>query len=163
MEYPNGFIMPRYSAQFQLIVATATARAADIRGTAAVIDGDTIVVQNVKVRLEGIDAPEHRQTCTVNGILWACGDTATAWPKEFLAGREVACVPKGNDRYGRVLATCFVGGENLNDAIVREGWALDFRRYTSAYLEAEEEAKRRGTGLWRGDFEPPWEWREQHR
>jgi endonuclease YncB( thermonuclease family) len=44
-------------------------------------------------------------------------------------------------------------GENLNDRIVREGWALDFRRYTSAYLEAEEEAKRRRVGLWRGDFE----------
>lgn len=73
----------------------------------------------------------------------------------------MACVPKGNDRYGRVLATCFVGGENLNDRIVREGWALDFRRYTSAYLEAEDEARRRGIGLWRGDFEPPWEWRER--
>lgn len=32
-------------------------------------------------------------------------------------------------RYGRVLATCFVGDENLSDRIVREGWALDFRRH----------------------------------
>lgn len=79
-----------------------------------------------------------------------------AWLRELLAGREVACVPKGNDRYGRVLAMCFLGGENLNDRIVREGWALDFRRYTSAYLDAEEEAKRRKVGLWE-DFEPPWE------
>ncbi len=67
-------------------------------------------------------------------------------------------MPKGNDRCGRALAT---GGENLNDRIVRKGWALDFRRYTSAYLEAEEEAKRRKVGLWRGDFEPPWEWRQR--
>ncbi len=70
---------------------------------------------------------------------------------------------RGSDRYGRVLATCFVAGENLNDRIVREGWAIAFRRYTSAYLEAEEEAKRRHVGLWRGDFEPPWEWRQGHR
>ncbi len=39
-------------------------------------------------------------------------------------GREVAGVRKGDDRYGRVLATGFVAGESLNDRIVREGWAL---------------------------------------
>jgi endonuclease YncB( thermonuclease family) len=43
-------------------------------------------------------------------------------------------------------------GDNLNERI-------DFRRYTSAYLEAEEDAKRRKVGL---RLEPPWEWR-QHR
>jgi endonuclease YncB( thermonuclease family) len=144
-----------------LLVACTTAQAAeDIVGAARVVDGDTIVVQQVKVRLEGIDAPEHGQMCTANGIPWACGDNATAWLADFLAEREVACVSKGHDRYGRLLATCFVGGENLNDRIVREGWALDFRRYTSAYLEAEDDAKRTRAGLWR--FEPPWEWRQHH-
>jgi endonuclease YncB( thermonuclease family) len=78
--------------------------------------------------------------------------------ERLLSTREV-----GNDRSGRVLATCFVGGENLNERIVREGWALDFRRYTSAYLDAEEEAKRRRVGLWQRDFEAPWQWRQgQH-
>ncbi|SUS06971.1 hypothetical protein DF3PB_3540002 [uncultured Defluviicoccus sp.] len=52
-------------------------------------------------------------------------------------------MPKGNDRYGRVLATCFVGGENLNDRIVREGWALDFRRPPTPRFPAPAPAGRR--------------------
>ncbi len=77
-------------------------------------------------------------------------------------GREVAGVRKGDDRYGRVLATGFVGGESLNDRIVREGWALGLLPLLEAGVEAEEEeAKRRRAGLWRGDFEPRWEWRRR--
>jgi len=136
--------------------------AEDTVGQARVIDGDTIEIMGAKIRLEGIDAPERAQACSSNGVPWACGAASSAWLAEFLAGREIACVEKGRDRYGRLLATCFVGGENLNDRIVREGWALDFRRYTHSYVEAEEEAKRKGMGVWRGEFELPWEWRRQH-
>lgn len=126
-----------------IMVALFFAQAADIVGTARIIDADTIVVAGTKVRLEGIDAPERGQMCTANGVPWACGDTATAWLRELLAGREVACVPKGNDRYGRVLATCFLGGENLNDRIVREGWAL-----TATRLPTWMRRRRPGGGRW---------------
>lgn len=144
-----------------LLGAVAPA-AADVVGTARVVDGDTIVVEGVTIRLEGIDAPERAQTCEASGVHWRCGEMAGAWLREFLADREVACVEKGHDRYGRVLATCFVGGENLNARIVAEGWAVNFDRYTHDYKDSEELAKRRGAGLWRGTFELPWEWR-RHR
>ena len=55
-----------------------------------------------------------------------------------------------NDRYGRVLATCFVGGEHLNDRIVCEGWALDFRRYTSAYLKPRKKLSAGASGYGEG-------------
>jgi hypothetical protein len=42
-----------------------------------------------------------------------------------------------------------------NEWIVREGWALDFRKYSTDYLQAEAEAKRAGAGIWRGEFTPP--------
>jgi endonuclease YncB( thermonuclease family) len=64
---------------------------------------------------------------------------------------------------GRLLANCYVGGEDLNERIVREGWALNFRKYSSDYLRAESEAKRAGAGIWRGEFVPPWEWRAERR
>ena len=39
---------------------------------------------------------------------------------------------------------CYAGGENINGRLVREGWALDYRKYSTDYLEAEAKAKRRG-------------------
>jgi endonuclease YncB( thermonuclease family) len=69
----------------------------------------------------------------------------------------------GNAGCRRLLAVCYVGGEDLNERIVREGWALDFRRYSTDYLRAESEAKRAGAGIWRGQFTPPWEWRAARR
>jgi endonuclease YncB( thermonuclease family) len=53
--------------------------------------------------------------------------------------------------------------KDLNERIVREGWALDFRRYRTDYLEAEAAAKLAGAGIWRGEFTVPWEWRAARR
>ena len=58
---------------------------------------------------------------------------------------------------------CYVGGEDQNERIVRKGWALAFRRYSTSYLQAEAAAKRAGAGIWRGEFTPPWEWRAERR
>ncbi|MGZ9074022.1 MAG: thermonuclease family protein, partial [Rhodoplanes sp.] len=61
------------------------------------------------------------------------------------------------------LAVCYVGGEDQNERIVREGWALAFRRYSADYVQVESAAKRAGAGIWRGEFTTPWEWRQQDR
>jgi endonuclease YncB( thermonuclease family) len=42
-------------------------------------------------------------------------------------GRQVERVGHARDRYGRLLAVCYVAGESINDRLVREGWALDYR------------------------------------
>jgi endonuclease YncB( thermonuclease family) len=78
-------------------------------------------------------------------------------------GRQVECVGHARDRYGRLLAVCYADGDSINERIVREGWALDFRKYSSDYLQAESAAKRAGAGIWRGQFTPPWEWRAARR
>jgi endonuclease YncB( thermonuclease family) len=146
-----------------LALSLAGEARADVTGPARVIDGDTIVVAGEHVRLQGIDAPERHQTCTAYGQEWACGRTAGEWVRAFVADRIVECRGHARDRYGRLLAVCYVGGEELNERIVREGWALDYRRYSTDYLDAEAAAKRAGAGLWRGEFTPPWEWRQAHR
>ncbi len=48
----------------------------DIIGTASVTDGDTIKIHGERIRLHGIDAPESRQLCTLNGKPWMCGKEA---------------------------------------------------------------------------------------
>lgn len=151
------------AAAFLLTALASRPSFADVAGPATVIDGDTVIVAGERVRLQGIDAPELHQDCTAYGQEWACGRTSAEWLKEYLRGRPVECVGHARDRYGRLLAVCYLGGKDLNERIVREGWALDFRKYSSDYLRAEAEAKRTGAGIWRGDFTPPWEWRAAHR
>jgi endonuclease YncB( thermonuclease family) len=74
---------------------------------------------------------------------------------ERVPAGTVDCIGHARDRYDRLLAVCYAGGENVNDRLVREGWALDYRKYSTDYLEAEAEAKRRGAGVWGGQFVPP--------
>ena len=44
------------------------------------IDGDTITIRDIRIRLHGIDAVEERQTCTRNGKPWRCGTTENIGP-----------------------------------------------------------------------------------
>ena len=146
-----------------LLSASAVSAQADVAGTARVVDGDTIVIDGEHVRLEGIDSPEKDQTCTAYGQQWSCGLTAAEWLKEYLRGRQVDCVGHARDRYARLLAVCYAGGENVNERLVREGWALDYRKYSTDYLAVDAEAKHQGEGVWRGEFVPPWQWRSKRR
>src|SRR5512135_727534 len=104
-----------------LLVLSYVAQA-DVTGPATVVDGDTIVVAGERIRLERIDAPELRQTCTASGQQWTCGRTSAEWLQEHLNGRNVECVGHARDRYGRLLAVCY--------------WALDYRKYSTDYLQA---------------------------
>ncbi len=54
----------------------ATPALADVAGTASVIDGDTIEVYGQRIHLHGIDAPESRQLCRLDGKPWQCGKNA---------------------------------------------------------------------------------------
>jgi endonuclease YncB( thermonuclease family) len=149
------------TALVALLSVSAVSAQPDVVGTARVVDGDTIVIAGEHVRLNGIDAPETEQTCTAYGQQWSCGRMAAQWLTEYLRGRQVECLGYARDRW--LLAVCYAGGESINDRLVREGWALDYRKYSSDYLAAEAEAKRQGAGVWRGEFVPPWQWRSERR
>ena len=49
------------------LLPAAPAAAQQVSGPAAVIDGDSLRVAGVEVRLHGVDAPEGRQTCERGG------------------------------------------------------------------------------------------------
>lgn len=146
------------------VIAVASAAAADeIVGRASVIDGDTIEIHGKRIRLDGIDAPESSQLCADSrGRQYRCGKTAADALDKKLIGKTVHCVSSGYDRYRRVLATCAVEGENINQWLVREGHALAFRKYSLAYVLDEDAARAAKKGLWNGTFEAPWEYR-RHR
>jgi endonuclease YncB( thermonuclease family) len=145
---------------FYLIVVTGHAET--ISGPAQLLDGDTLRIEGVRIRLNGIDAPETDQTCLDRkGHRWACGIEARDALSRFIAGRSVSCAVSGADVYGRKLATCSAGGENLNVRLVREGRALAYRKYSLQYVADEEAAHAAGRGLWAGAFIAPWDWRHR--
>jgi endonuclease YncB( thermonuclease family) len=131
-----------------------------ITGRAWVVDGDTIRLAGISIRLQGIDAPEKTQTCTdSNGRTWLCGEAATRELRDRIRGRDVTCRPRARDRYGRVVATCSLAdGSDLNAWLVRGGWAVA-SGFSKIYVSEEGEAKAAKRGIWAGSFIAPAEWR----
>ena len=139
----------------------STAHAETLSGSARVIDGDTLAVAGQRIRLDGIDAPETRQTCTRSGRRWACGRASTQAMRRLVGRSPVRCEVSGRDRYGRAIAACYAGGRDLQQQLVRLGLALAYRRYSTRYVPDEDAARAERRGLWSGSFVEPWRWRKQ--
>jgi endonuclease YncB( thermonuclease family) len=137
------------------------ASAADLAGRASVIDGDTIEIHGQRIRLFGVDAPEARQTCDVDGKAYRCGQQAALALADHIGQRTVACEQTDTDRYSRVVAVCRVAGEDLGAWLVSQGWALAYVRYSREYVDEEITARAAKRGIWRGAFTPPWAWRRR--
>ncbi|WP_442956716.1 thermonuclease family protein [Phenylobacterium sp. Root77] len=130
-------------------------------GQARIIDGDTLDVAGERVRLWGVDAPERDQSCEdADGRPYACGRQAAVALSDLVAGRTVTCDQRDIDRYGRTVAQCAAGGEDLGRRLVRDGHALDYTRYSrGAHLSEEIRARRDKAGVWQGVFTRPEDWR----
>jgi len=140
-----------------LLAFTAPAIAGDL---VRVIDGDGLKIEGQSVRLWGIDAPELDQTCTLEGRETPCGEDARFLLGALAMTGDLECEVKDTDRYGRTVARCFAGGRDLASEMVRQGYALDWPRYSDGFYEAEQtEARENGRGMWPGEFAIPWEWR----
>lgn len=142
-----------------VVVACAGCVPAGPQGPARVIDGDSLVVGGVEVRLYGIDAPEPGQRCREDGPARDCGRLAAAHLAELIAGRAVACRNEGYTETGTRIAVCTVVGRDLGAAMVRQGYAAAFTSITDAYAGEERNARSRGAGLWSHGLSPPARWR----
>ena len=146
-----------------LTLTLGSVASADITGTALIVDGNTITISGNKIRLHGIDTPEKDQVCRDAGVIWKCGYEATEALQAWTYTKEVRCVGEDKDKYGRLIAECFVDGYNLNARLVAEGWALAYRRYSKKYIPQEDQARAAKKGMWVGEFVPPWDWRRGER
>lgn len=133
---------------------------ARITGTASIIDGNTIDVGPVRIRLHGIDAPEAGQRCSdADGGSWPCGDMAIGRLAELVEGKQVECIADDRDDYGRIIAVCYADGVDVNATLVREGLAWAFLRFSDDYASLEAEARAAARGVWQGEAETPWDYR----
>lgn len=127
-----------------------------------ITDGDTIKVildgKEERIRLYGIDAPEDGQTF---------GKASTKQLKNILANTSPSIEVKDKDKYGRLVANIWIGDRNVNQDMVRQGYAWVYRKYCNEdfcenWLRLEEQAKLDRKGLWlEKNPVPPWEWRKR--
>jgi endonuclease YncB( thermonuclease family) len=137
-------------------ISPVPALAEDIIGRASVIDGDTLEIHATRIRLFAIDAVESRQSCTTfTGQRWPCGRKSALALADKIGTRHVTCVPLDRDRYGRIVARCFVGDQDIAAWSVANGWALAWARYSAEYLPLQDKARSLGLGIWSGTFEDP--------
>jgi endonuclease YncB( thermonuclease family) len=135
-----------------------------IIGRAFVIDGDTMEIQHIRIRLFGIDAPEALQKCKgARGTTYRCGQDATVSLEDMVRGKMVHCDQRDTDQYERAVAICTVDGIDLNASLVESGLAVAYRQYSGAYVPNEERARQARRGLWAGAFDAPTTYRRRHR
>jgi len=134
-----------------------------IIGNARVIDGDTININNNKIRLHGIDAPETKQTCKLDSVDWFCGKQSTEELKKIINNQSVECKVNDIDIYNRYVAICLVNELNLNQWMVKNGWAIAYRYYSTDYIIEEKYARDNKLGIWKSEFLKPYQYRKNNK
>ena len=124
-----------------------------------VTDGDTITVlvdqQQIKIRLNAIDAPEQGQDF---------GQKSKEALADLVFGKEVRIETHGKDRYGRTIGDVYVGGTFVNEKMVEEGWAWNYVKYSKSQrlADLERQARAAKRGLWAGKSPvAPWDYRAE--
>ena len=131
----------------------------------SISDGDTLTVrcetsrgvENIKVRLAEIDAPEKAQSFGARS-------------KQHLAAlcfkKQATLKPQSKDRYQRTVGRVECDGVDASFEQVRAGMAWVFDRYAtdSTLYNVQDVARSGGHGLWADErAEAPWDWREAQR
>lgn len=155
LENPKTFLPVKAFALLVVLFCTAsTLRAGAVRSDADVwtgwvswvADGDTLLVlpelahEPVKVRLDGIDAPESCQP----------GGSASRDAMIGLVQRKTVRVfVRGTDSYGRVLGRVEVDGRDVAADMVVQGmaWAYRFRESSGPYAALERQARKQKRGV----------------
>ena len=126
-------------------------------------DRDTFEVRGTRIRLHGIDAPENGRLCERSSKVYWCGQRAAIKLEDLIARWSMRCKKRDVDRYGRIVAECFIASLSLNDELVKRGWAVAYREYSEAHVTAEKAARAAKRGIWSGTFQMPAEWRQERR
>lgn len=124
-------------------------------------DGDTLGLltndnQQVTVRLAEIDCPEKSQ---------AFGQAAKKFTSDLCFGKEVKLIGNEHDRYGRTVAqVVLTNGTNINYALVKNGYAWQYKAYSKnpELTALEQQARESRLGLWQdANPTPPWDFRRE--
>ncbi|HAD86503.1 MAG TPA: nuclease [Rhodospirillaceae bacterium] len=123
-----------------LILLTNSAQAAELTGTVThVRDGDTIEVEGIAVRLQGVSAPEKGRPLY---------DEGKAFMVQLVAGRFVRCELNGERSHDRVIGVCFLDHLDIGGEVIKAGLALDCPRFSGGrYTNLETPAAHKAIKL----------------
>lgn len=120
-----------------VVLEAAAAAVSTVSGICRVVDGDTIRIGDVSLRLAGIDAPELDHP-------W--GQKAKWELVRLCKGQKITAKIEPGMSYDRLVATCYLpDGRDLSAEMVRRGLALDWPKFSGgkyAHLEAEGARKK---------------------
>jgi len=145
--------LPCTPLTFAIVVTlcAGTAFAGDeLRGDASVKSGNEIQIGKRTVRLFGIRAPGIDDTCQIDDVKMKCGIVAWSELIQLADGWHVSCDIELKSKDGAEYATCYVGELDVNEGMVRSGWAKAMKQQTDRYLVDEEDARSSKRGLWAG-------------
>lgn len=125
-----------------------------------IIDGDTfdLLTKNkntIRVRMNGIDCPERKQD------FYKVAKDALA---EYIFKKDVRLAITSRDRNKRTIAVVYCNEENINLAMIRNGYAWHYKKYSAdtSFAKAERRARMEKKGLWKMNKPvPPWEFRKK--
>jgi micrococcal nuclease len=118
----------------------------------SVQDGDTIGVDyhglEVRIRLNGIDAPERNQPFYTQ---------AKRFISKLVFGKKVRVHVRGDGGFGRLLADVGVNGKDLSVELLKAGLARHNTRFSSdpVLAKLEADARKDAVGIWSQTREPP--------
>lgn len=113
--------------------------------------------QQIKVRLDAVDAPELGQPY---------GQASKKALADKLFGKTVVVITKKHDRYGRTVGHVLIEKRDVNLELLEEGMAWHYKQYdhNKRLSQAEQSARSVKKGLWRdSNAVAPWEWRKNER
>ncbi|MEN3347794.1 MAG: hypothetical protein V7632_1429 [Bradyrhizobium sp.] len=136
-----------------------------LAASAVIKDAGTVQLGNTTFRLDGIDAPALDQLCTdEHADVWACGIEARDQLTKLIGGKQVRCDDIGADPSfkKRRLGVCKIEGDptSLSQLLVQKGYALNLEASATGRFKPDEAAARDNrTGLWKGCFVAPRDFR----
>jgi len=127
-----------------------------------VIDGDSLAIGTLRIRLQGIDAPELKQECIniKSKKAYRCGEVAREYLIQLINHQAIECTNEGLDRYQRQISYCYIGEFNLNRAMIISGNAVAYSKYDKSFVKEEQAAKLNKVGVWASRFKSPKQFRK---
>ncbi len=124
------------------------ANSEEFSGFASVQSGNQILIGKRVVRLFGIRAPQRDDICQIGEQHMKCGVVAWSELIRLADGWHVSCDIELKAKDGTDYATCYIGERDVNETMVRSGWAKAMRKQTNRYVVDEDDAKNFNRGLW---------------